>query len=253
MAEQEAWSCIGTRGQSYRNRERGRWRVLCGRGFEGEENNDKARVWTLRLSLAAEAPVNYEYRIDDFLTRLRRTFAMIHLSAIPSISAISSIAFGGGLELGLASHFRVFTPSTTVALPETRLGIVPGAGGTYRLRSLLGETRAMDLVLTGRRVKGEEAFRIGLCDRLVGPTLEDAKNKGIQDGELRQLVLDGAIDMAKEICEGGPATTKPAMTMTRMGGEAIEANEYEKVLATEDRTEALRAFAEKRKVVFKGM
>lgn len=178
---------------------------------------------------------------------------MIRRSTIPSISAISSIAFGGGLELGLASHFRVFSPTTTVALPETRLGIVPGAGGTHRLRSLLRETRAMDLVLTGRRVKGEEAFRMGLCDRLVGPSLQDVKNKSIQDGELRQLVLQGAIDMAKEICEGGPATAKPAMAMIRSGGEEIEAEEYEKVLATQDRNEALTAFAEKRKAVFKGM
>ncbi|KAI4280915.1 MAG: hypothetical protein L6R38_004074 [Xanthoria sp. 2 TBL-2021] len=189
---------------------------------------------------------------DDFLTRLRRTFTMIHRSDIPSLSAISSVAFGGGLELGLATHFRVFTPSTTVALPETRLGIVPGAGGTYRLRSLLGDTRALDLVLTGRRVEGEEASRLGLCDRLIGPPLEEVENKGIKDDELRQHVLQGAIDMARAICEGGPATTKPAMSMIRVGQEEVEAKEYEKVLATEDRNEALRAFAEKRKAVFKG-
>ncbi|KAL8999595.1 MAG: hypothetical protein Q9169_001555 [Polycauliona sp. 2 TL-2023] len=189
---------------------------------------------------------------DDFLTRLRRTFTMIHRSAIPSISAISSVAFGGGLELGLATHFRVFAPSTTVALPETRLGIIPGAGGTFRLRSLLGENRALDLVLTGRRVNGEEASRIGLCDRLVGPTVQDIQQKGIQDEELRHHVLQGAIDMAREICEGGPVTTGPAMNMTRAGDAEAEAKEYEKVLATEDRNEALRAFAEKRKVIFQG-
>ncbi|CAO1602523.1 hypothetical protein XANCAGTX0491_006133 [Xanthoria calcicola] len=189
---------------------------------------------------------------NDFLRRLRRTFTMIHRSDIPSISAISSIAFGGGLEMGLATHFRVFSSATTVALPETRLGIVPGAGGTYRLGSLLGETRALDLVLTGRRIKGEEASRLGLCDRLVGPPLGEVGDKGIKDDELRQCVLQGAIDMAKAICEGGPATTKPAMNMIRVGQEEVEAKEYDKVLATEDRDEALQAFAEKRKAVFKG-
>ncbi|KAI4242221.1 MAG: hypothetical protein L6R42_011066, partial [Xanthoria sp. 1 TBL-2021] len=176
----------------------------------------------------SEIVADWRSRTDDFLTRLRRTFTMIHRSDIPSISAISSVAFGGGLELGLATHFRVFTPSTTVALPETRLGIVPGAGGTYRLRSLLGETRALDLVLTGRRVEGEEASRLGLCDRLVGPPLEEVENKGIKDDELRQHVLQGAIDMARAICEGGPATTKPAMSMIRVGQEEVEAKEYEK-------------------------
>ncbi|KAL8668585.1 MAG: hypothetical protein Q9168_006795 [Polycauliona sp. 1 TL-2023] len=189
---------------------------------------------------------------DDFLTRLRRTFTMIHNSGVPSISAVSSIAFGGGLELALATHFRVFSPATTVALPERRLGIVPGAGGTYRLRSLLGETRAMDLVLSGRRVFGGEASHMGLCDRLIGPSLQHIRNKGIDDEKLRPQVLQGAIDMAKEICEGGPATLVPALNMIRTGGEDVEAKEYEKVLATEDRNEALRAFAEKRKAVFKG-
>ncbi|KAL8853053.1 MAG: hypothetical protein Q9221_002083 [Calogaya cf. arnoldii] len=189
---------------------------------------------------------------NEFLTRLRRTFAMIHDSAIPSISAISSIAFGGGLELGLATHFRVFGPSTTVALPETRLGIVPGAGGTYRLRDLLGETRALDLVLTGRKVGAQEALRIGLCDRVVGPTMKTMQTEKMPDKDVRQFVLQCAIDMAGEICEGGPATTRPVMNMVRGGGERTEAEEYENVLATEDRNEALRAFTEKRKAVFKG-
>ncbi|KAL8785722.1 MAG: hypothetical protein Q9213_003189 [Squamulea squamosa] len=189
---------------------------------------------------------------DDFLTRLRRTFTMLHCFEVPSISAISSVAFGGGFELGLATHFRVFSPATIVALPETRLGIVPGAGGTYRLKSLLGTTRALDIILTGRRVQGVEASRIGLCDRLVGPSLEDIHNNGIKDNDLRQHVLQGAINMATEICVGGPATTRSVMNMTRTGREEVEAEEYDKVLATEDRDEALRAFAEKRKPVFKG-
>ncbi|KAL8643890.1 MAG: hypothetical protein Q9226_008055 [Calogaya cf. arnoldii] len=188
---------------------------------------------------------------NEFLTRLRRTFTMIHDSAIPSISAISSIAFGGGLELGLATHFRVFGPGTTVALPETRLGIVPGAGGTYRLRELLGETRALDLVLTRRKVGTQEALRIGLCDRVVGHTLKTKWTAKMPD-YIRQFVLQCAIDMAGEICEGGPATTRPVMNMVRGGGEETEAEEYEKVLATEDRNEALQAFAEKREAVFKG-
>ncbi|KAL8766737.1 MAG: hypothetical protein Q9209_006559 [Squamulea sp. 1 TL-2023] len=189
---------------------------------------------------------------DEFLTCLRRTFTMLHRFKIPSISAISSVAFGGGLELGLATHFRVFSPATIVALPETRLGIVPGAGGTYRLKSLLGTTRALDLILTGRRVQGEEAFRIGLCDRLVGPSLEDIQNDGIKDDDVRQHVMQGAVNMATEICGGGPATTKSVMSMTRTGRQEVETKEYDKVIATEDRDEALRAFAEKRKPVFKG-
>ncbi len=101
-------------------------------------------------------------------------------------------------------------------------------------------------------MQGDEASRIGLCDRLVGPTLDDIQSNGIKDDELRQHVLQSAIDMATEICGGGPTTTTSVMNMTRNGGGEIEMQEYEKVLATDDRNEALRAFAEKRKPVFKG-
>ncbi|KAL8817935.1 MAG: hypothetical protein Q9223_003329 [Gallowayella weberi] len=189
---------------------------------------------------------------DRFLRRLRINFTKLEQLPIPSISAISSIALGGGFELGLATTFRVFSPATVVGLPETRLGIVPGAGGAYRLGSMVGTVRALDLVLTGRRVEGEEALRLGLCDRLVGPSLEDIEKSGIKDDKLRQRVLQGAIKMAIDICEGGPATTKSAMAIVKMGDAIAEEREYQQVLATEDRNEALRAFAGKRKPVFKG-
>ncbi|KAL8751204.1 MAG: hypothetical protein Q9184_006141, partial [Pyrenodesmia sp. 2 TL-2023] len=148
-----------------------------------------------------------------FLRHLRGTLDTLAQLYIPTISAVSSIALGGGLELALATTFRVFTPATVVGLPETRLGIIPGAGGVPRLKALLGKTRALDLILTGRRLKGDEAFRIGLCDRLCGPTLEDIQSKGIGDDALRQSAMDGAMEMAREMCEGGPATTYPTIKM----------------------------------------
>ncbi|KAL9009331.1 MAG: hypothetical protein Q9173_005628 [Seirophora scorigena] len=190
-----------------------------------------------------------------FVDRLRKTLYMLSRLHIPTISAVSSIALGGGLELALASEFRVFTPSTVVGLPETRLGIIPGAGGVPRLKQLLGRTRAMDIILTGRRIRGEEAFRIGLCDRLCGPTLLDTQNENIGDDVLRKSAMDGALEMAKQICEGGPATTAPLVRLMRQRGlESFEAElqAYEQVLKTQDRNEALRAFAEKRKPVFQG-
>lgn len=177
---------------------------------------------------------------------------MIYKLRIPSISAISSVALGGGLELGLATHFRVFSPATVVGLPETRLGIIPGAGGTYRLRNVVGKTRALDLVLTGRRVRGDEALSMGLCNRLAGPSLQNIEASGLQDDYLRHQVLQDAVKMATEICEGGPATILPAMCMVEAGNAGTEDYQYQKVLATEDRNQALRAFAEKRKPVFTG-
>lgn len=166
---------------------------------------------------------------------------------------MSSIALGGGLELALATDFRVFTPATIVGLPETRLGIIPGAGGAPRLLNLLGRTRALDIVLTGRRIIGEEALRIGLCDRLCGPSLEDIQKMKIGDDVLRQHALDGALAMAKEICEGGPATTAPLKQLMNSPSPAgYERKAYDTVLKTLDRDEAIQAFAEKRKPVFRG-
>ncbi len=181
---------------------------------------------------------------------LRATFTRLAELPIPTISAINSTAFGGGLELALCTHFRVLASSATVALPETRLAIVPGGGGTYRLPALIGLARARDLILTGRRVQGPEAYFIGLADRLVEITEEEQNSPGAARGK----VLGTAVGMARDICEGGPVAIRAAMQAVDgwQKGEESENKAYELTLPTEDRLEALRAFGEKRKPVFKG-
>lgn len=160
------------------------------------------------------------------------------------------MALGGGLELGLCTHFRVFGSLASVGLPETRLAIIPGAGGTYRLPELIGVNRARDMILTGRRVSGPEAYFIGLCDRLVEVTEEEAA----QEGRPRTKVLEHSIELAKQLCEGGPIAMRQAiMAVDRWEeGEKAEDAAYKVVLESKDRIEALRAFAEKRQPVFKG-
>jgi methylglutaconyl-CoA hydratase len=106
-------------------------------------------------------------RTAAFLSNLRNTFTSLSALPIPTISAISSLALGGGLELALCTHMRVMASTAVVGLPETRLGIIPGAGGTYRLPALIGLGRARDLILTGRRVTAAEAYFLGIADRLV--------------------------------------------------------------------------------------
>lgn len=98
----------------------------------------------------------------DFLSKLRSTFSLLASLPVPTISSITSTAFGGGLELALCTHLRVFTSNAMVALPETRLAIIPGAGGSYRLPEMIGLARARDLILTGRRVAAPEAYFLGL-------------------------------------------------------------------------------------------
>lgn len=89
---------------------------------------------------------------QDFLTSLRHTFSRLAHLPVPSIACVSGVALGGGLELALCCHFRIFSMNAVVGLPETRLAIIPGAGGTYRLQRLVGMANALDLILTGRRV-----------------------------------------------------------------------------------------------------
>ena len=185
-----------------------------------------------------------------FLTHLRQTFTKLSNLPIPTISAISSLALGGGLELGLCTSFRVFGSSAIVSQPETRLAIIPGAGGAYRLPRLIGLNRARDMILTGRRVSGPEAYFMGLCDRLVEITPEEEK----QEGAARAKVLQVSLDLARDLCEGGPIALAQAMKAVNgwQRGEEAENEAYEIVLRSEDRLEALKALAEKRKPVFKG-
>lgn len=189
-------------------------------------------------------------RTNEFLTKLRGTFRELAALQIPTISSISSIALGGGLELGLCTHFRVFSSSTVVGLPETRLAIIPGAGGTYRLPELIGVPRARDMILTGRRVSGPESYFIGLCDRLVEVLPEEEQ----QPGAAREKILKESIKLALGICEGGPVAIKEAMQAVQgyQQGEKAENAAYAGVMESEDRIEALRAFIEKRKPAYRG-
>lgn len=203
-------------------------------------------------------------RTAAFLTSLRTALTSLQNLPIPTISAISSIALGGGLELALATHFRVLTSNAVVGLPETRLGIIPGAGGTYRLPQLIGIPRARDLILTGRRVSAPEAYFLGLADRLVevAPESEEqAKEWAAMEQEprdkmvlslARRTALSEAVRLAQEICEGGPVAIRAALKAVQEPSEMVENDMYLRVVRTEDRDEALKAFAEKRKPVFKG-
>ncbi|CAK7214908.1 hypothetical protein SBRCBS47491_002310 [Sporothrix bragantina] len=195
-----------------------------------------------------------------FLGNLRGTLTALSALPIPTIAAISSLALGGGLELALSAHMRVMSSNAVVGLPETRLGIIPGAGGTYRLPMLIGMARARDLVLTGRRVSAPEAYFLGIADRLVEVVEEPQEEGSERNEEQRKALLDTsrraalseAVRLAEEICEGGPVAVRAALQAVQYPAEVVENKMYERVVATEDRDEALKAFAEKRRPSFKG-
>lgn len=194
--------------------------------------------------------------VQDFLMALRHTFGRLASSPVPTIAAVAGSALGGGLELALCCHFRVFAANAVVGLPETRLAILPGAGGTFRLAQAIGHSRAREMILTGRRVSGIEAEVLGLCHRLTS-------NLGVEgDGgkELTKLPSDlvnvstksAALELADEITSGGPIAIRAALQAIAGGSQEAENAAYETILQTKDRTEALSAFAEKRKPEFKG-
>ena len=174
----------------------------------------------------------------------RSELGILDRSPKPVVAALNGVAFGGGLELALMCDLRVAAPHVEVALPETTLGIIPGAGGTQRLPRMIGEARAKEMILLGRRLGAAEALAWGLVNR-VSP-------EGVS-------VVDDAIAYIAPIADGAPIAQAAALeaidrsfdTPLEVGLE-LEKVSYDKVLVSEDRREALAAFAEKRRPRFTG-
>jgi len=160
------------------------------------------------------------------------------------VAALNGAALGGGLELALACDLRVAAPHAVLGLPETSLGILPAAGGTQRLPRIVGYARALELVLTAQRLDAARALAIGLVER-VAPA--------------GTPVVDEALSWLAPVVEGAPIAQRAALAAVRAARElpldeglAFEQRAYEACLTSEDRREALQAFAEKRKPVFRG-
>lgn len=189
-------------------------------------------------------------KVKEFLTGLRNSFTDLEHLPIPTISAISSYALGGGLELALCTTLRVFASTAIVGLPETRLAIFPGGGGTYRLPRIIGLDKARELILTGRRISASEAFSLGVCNRLV----ELSESEAQEEGAARSKALEVSMALARQICEGGPIGVQQALVAVNdwEKGEEGMLGPYKVVTATEDRNEALRAFGDRRKPVYQG-
>jgi enoyl-CoA hydratase/carnithine racemase len=182
-------------------------------------------------------------RVKEYIFTIRNLFTTIEQLNKPVIAAVNGVALGGGTELALASDIRIAATIASMGLTETRLAIIPGAGGTQRLPRLVGKGKAKELIFTGRRVDGAEALAIGLVNRVCEPA----------------ELMDECRRMAAMICETGPVAIEQAKYAINYGletdlntGLAIESNAYWVCIPTEDRLEGLAAFREKRKPVYKG-
>lgn len=173
------------------------------------------------------------------------TFAKLDTFPIPSVAVINGYAFGGGMELALACTFRLATKNAKMGTPEIKLGLIPGYGGTQRLPRVVGEARALEMVMTGRTVDAEEAYRIGLVNRIIENTNEGS-------------ALAAGMAFAREFtCYSLPVlqfardAVKRANETPLNEGLKIETDLATLAFQTEDAHEGMTAFANKRKAVFK--
>ena len=184
-----------------------------------------------------------EQQVKRNIYKIGEVFSTIENLPQPTIAMMNGYAFGGGMELALSCDFRIGTDDLLLGLTETSLAIIPGAGGTQRLPRLIGESKAMELILTARRLNADEAFTYGILTKVVS----------------RESLLEETGKFADLMLANGPVAIQQAKFAIKHGMNAdlqtglnIERKAYEITIPTEDRVEALIAFGEKRKPLFKG-
>ncbi|XP_054842067.1 methylglutaconyl-CoA hydratase, mitochondrial isoform X2 [Eublepharis macularius] len=185
--------------------------------------------------------------VSSFVSKARATINDLANLPVPTIAAIDGIALGGGLELALACDIRVAVTSAKMGLVETKLAIIPGAGGTQRLPRTIGVSLAKELIFSARVVDGDEAKSIGLISHVV------------EQNEEGDAAYRRALVLAREFLPQGPVAMRVAklainqgMEVDMLTGLAIEEACYAQTIPTKDRIEGLLAFKEKRPPRYKG-
>jgi len=189
--------------------------------------------------LSTQGPIEGKARAQKGQAVFRR----IEQLGKPVIAAVNGFALGGGCELAMACHMRIAAENAKFGQPEVRLGIGPGYGGTVRLPRLVGRGRAIELLLSGAMIDAQEAWRIGLVNRVVpaGEAVAEAEK------------------LLRTILENGPLALRHCLEAVDAGLEmptdaalVLEANHFGLLASTEDMREGMSAFLEKRKAAFRG-
>lgn len=219
--------------------------------------NEKVRVLILRSLIPKvfcagadlrERSKMMEDEVAEFVSSLRSLMSEVEALPTPVIAAIDGVALGGGLELALATDIRTAANEAKMGLVETKLAIIPGAGGTQRLPRLIGAAKAKELIYTAKIVDGEQAESIGLV------------NQSVPQNKTGDAAYQAALSIAREILPNGPIGVRMAKIAITKGVEVpiengfeIEKQCYAELLNTEDRVEGLAAFATKRVPVYRGV
>ncbi|MFD1737200.1 enoyl-CoA hydratase-related protein [Bacillus salitolerans] len=184
-----------------------------------------------------------EQEVKRNVKKIREVFDAVANLPQPTIAAVNGYAFGGGFELMLACDFRIAVEEAKMGLTEVSWGIIPGAGGTQRLPRLIGETKAKELIFTARKFSAAQALQDGIVNYVVS----------------KDQLMVKCMELAEEMLNNAPVALQQAKYAITMGmntdlhsGLLIEGKAYELTIPTKDRVEALEAFSEKRKPVFKG-
>lgn len=195
-------------------------------------------------AFVAGADIKELRELDDRSGRMasqkgQQIFQFIEDTRKPVVAAVNGYALGGGAELAMACHLRIAGENAAFGLPEVGLGIIPGYGGTQRLAGLVGRARALEMILTGKQVKAQEAHQMGLVN-------------SVSDGDPAET----AKSLIGKILKNGPIAIRSAIKAVYHSGHGsgyqVEADLFGQLCETEDFMEGTSAFLEKRKPEFKG-
>jgi len=220
--------------------------------FDEVTANDEVKAIIItgagQFAFVAGADINEINRLQsaeeakEVVLKGQALFNKIEASRKPVIAAINAVCLGGGNELAMACHIRIASDRARFGQPEINLGIMPGWGGTQRLPRMVGKGKALELLLTGDMITAQEAYRIGLVNKVVpaGEVLKAAKDLARKIVSKSKLPIAAILECVEE-----------GMKMSLADGLLFEADHFAKLCETEDMREGVSAFLQKRQPKFK--
>jgi enoyl-CoA hydratase len=217
-----------------------------------KECNDNPDVYVIVItgqgkSFVSGSDISRLYEMDEaqareYSTTGQRVLAFIENNSKPVIAAVNGFALGSGCELAMACDLRIASEKAKFGQPEVKLGLIPGHAGTQRLSRIVGIGKAKELIFTGDLIDANEAYRIGLADRVVAP----------------DMLLEEAKTIAMKIADVGPNAVRTAKSVINRGfdvdmaaGQEYEMEAFSKLFNTDETHEGMKAFLEKRKPEWK--